>query len=66
MRTALSVGQQVRAVKGPRNTMNPEPRYVGRVGEVEHVGPPIDGDYFYRVRFGVDSDYIDHCNLEVV
>lgn len=66
MQSPLVVGQQVRAVKGPRNTMNPEPRYVGRIGEVSVTMPPVDGMPYYEVTFDRDTDWIDHCNLEVV
>jgi hypothetical protein len=46
--------------------MNPEPRYVGRIGEVALAMPPVAGAPYYKVAFGADVDYIDHCNLEPV
>lgn len=64
--SAYEVGQQVRAVKGPRNTMNPVPMFVGQVGSIALVMPPVDGMPYYEVAFEYGTDWVDHCNLEVV
>lgn len=61
----FQVGQSVKAVRGPRNTMNPEQYNVGRVGQIVKAMPPVDGEPYYAVQFGT-IDYIDQCNLEVV
>lgn len=64
----LNIGQRVKAVRGRLNTMNPERHYVGRVGTVERVFPPVAGcEPYYLVVFGPgQDDFIDHCNLEVL
>jgi len=62
-----SVGQAVRAVRGKRDTMNPEPRYVGMVGTVALPMPAVAGEVYYKVSFGGGAvDFIDQCNLEAV
>lgn len=64
---AYSIGQRVRAVRGPKSTMNPEPRYVGRVGTIALTMPPIAGEPYYKVSFGGSAiDFIDQCNLEIL
>lgn len=61
---AFNVGDKVLAVFGPRNTMNPDRRNVGQVGEVVCVAGNICGMPHYQVRFNWGDDYIDECNLE--
>lgn len=58
-------GDKVRAVLGPRNSMNPDRRNVGQVGEVLGVGGVVASMPYYHVRFPWGEDYIDECNLEV-
>ena len=58
-------GDKVRAVRGPRRSMNPEPRNVGQVGVVVGVSGELCGMKYYHVRFPWGEDYIDECNLEV-
>ena len=58
-------GDKVRAVLGPRNSMNPEPRNVGQVGVVVGVSVELCGMKYYHVRFPWGEDFIDECNLEV-
>lgn len=62
----FEIGTRVRAVRGPKNTMNPERRFVGLIGQVSRQYPPIDGMPYYYVEFGERGDFIDHCNLEEV
>lgn len=56
---------RVRAVRGPRKSMNPEARNVGQVGVVVGVAGELCGMKYYQVRFPWGEDYIDECNLEV-
>lgn len=63
-----AIGQQVKALRGRLNTMNPERQFVGRVGTIVKAFPPVGGcEPYYEVAFSRwQQDYIDHCNLEVV
>lgn len=66
MLAPLVVGQRVKATRGMPRTMAPERQFVGRLGSVEVVMPPVDGMHYYKVSFNHGTDWIDHCNLEVV
>lgn len=62
----LSVGDSVIAVRGVPGTMEPERKYVGRLGVVRGYGDVVAGEQSYLVRFGSGDDVIDECNLEKV
>lgn len=45
--------------------MNPEPRFVGRVGYIVAYSGTLAGMAYYTVDFDGQHDVIDECNLEV-
>lgn len=62
----LSVGDDVIALRGKPGTMEPERKFVGRLGVVRGYGDVIDGEQSYLVAFATGDDVIDECNLEKV
>lgn len=62
----LSIGDSVIALRGKPGTMEPDRKYVGRLGVIRGYGDVVAGEQSYLVAFASGEDVIDECNLEKV
>lgn len=63
---AYEIGEQVLALKGAPGTIEPDRKFVGRLGTVKGFGDKVAGEQSYLVEFENGSDVIDGANLQKV